>query len=390
MAWTLGWTELISWGILFYAFSALLVPMEDEFGWSTGLITGAYSLSILVSGLLAPVIGRWIDAHGARWLMTGGSILGSIMLVAWSRVESVSGFYLVWIGMGVAMACTLYEPAFAAIAPWYRRNRGKAMLIITFLGGLASTVFLPATGWLDQRYGWRDALTILAVFLAVTTILPHALVLNAPPVERTHAQRPSLVSSFRDLMQTAWFRRFSFAFFLQSFVTNAVAVYMIAYLIDQGVSPTTAAITAGIIGAAQTGARVIVTVFERYADVTSLTSWMFALQFLAVLVLVIWPTGSGMLIAAILLGFGRGALTLLRPTILLNHYEVQRFGAVNGSLAAILTIAAASAPVVTGVVVGWLNGYTVVFAVYAAIALASAIVLVSTRWVTAPVPVDAR
>lgn len=390
MAWTLGWTELISWGILYYAFSALLVPMQDELGWSKATITGAYSLSTLVSGLLAPMVGRWIDARGARWLMTFGSVLGTVMLLAWSRTASIPHFYLVWIGMGIAMSCTLYDPAFAAIAPWYRANRGKAMLIITFLGGLASTVFLPATGWLEHRYGWRDALLYLMVFLAITTILPHAMVLRSPPDGHVHRDRPSIVASFRQLIQTAWFRRFSFAFFLQSFVSNAVAVYMIAYLVDQGVSPTTAALTAGIIGAAQTGARVVVTIFERAANETMLAAAMFGLQAVAVIVLVMWPTGVAMVIAAILLGFGRGALTLLRPTILLDHYDVHEFGAVNGSLAAILTVALALAPVLTGIAVEWFDGYAVVFSIYALIALVSAFVLASTRSIPTPAMVDAR
>ena len=389
MAWTLGWTELVSWGILFYAFSVLLVPMQDELGWSAGVITGAYSLAILVSGFLAPWVGRWIDLHGARELMTFGSTLGATMVFAWSKVDSVVGLYLVWIGMGIAAACTLYDPAFAAIAPWFRANRGRAMLIITFLGGLASTVFLPVTGWLEARYGWRDALIILAVFLAVSTILPHLLVLRAPEADGPARTRPNTLASMKALLQTPWFRRLALAFFLQSFTSVAVAVHMIAYLIDNGVTPTTAAVATGVIGAAQTGARVVVTIFERVTDVATLTSVMFSLQMVAVVMLVIWPSGLAMVVAAILLGFGRGALTLLRPAILLEHYNVHEFGGVNGSLSAILTLATASAPVVTGLAVGWFDTYTIVFSAYAVVSLLSAVVLVSLRTLPSPLQVDA-
>jgi MFS family permease len=389
MAWTLGWTELVSWGILFYAFSVLLVPMQNELGWSAGVITGAYSLAILISGLLAPWVGRWIDARGARMLMTFGSTLGATMVFAWSQVDSVVGLYLVWIGMGVAAACTLYDPAFAAIAPWFRNHRGRAMLIITFLGGLASTVFLPVTGWLEDRYGWRDALIVLAVFLAVSTILPHLLVLRAPQSGGPARTRPNTLASMKALLQTSWFRRLALAFFLQSFTSVAVAVHMIAYLIDNGVTPTTAAVATGVIGAAQTGARVVVTIFERATDIATLTAWMFGLQMVAVVMLVIWPLGFAMVVAAILLGFGRGALTLLRPAILLEHYNVHEFGGVNGSLSAILTLATASAPVVTGLAVGWLNTYTIVFSAYAVVSLLSAVVLVSLRTLPSPLQADA-
>lgn len=383
LAWTLGWTELVSWGVLYYAFSALLVPMQNEFGWSTAAITGAYSLALFVSGVLAPAIGRYIDHHGARGVMTIGSILGVALVLVWSGIDTLPGFYVLWIGMGVALAGTLYDPAFAAIAPWFSKNRGKAMLIVTFLGGLASTVFFPLTGWLEQRYGWREALVILAGILAVATILPHWLVLRAP--DRTDARRqfrPTV--SWGSLVHSVWFRRLAIAFFLQSFTSAGVTVHMIAYLIDRGISPTTAAWTAGLIGAAQTGARVMITIFEKSASTVTLTSIMFATQTLSILLLVAWPSGGATILAALLLGVGKGALTLLRPAILLEHYDVQEFGSVNGSMASVLNAATAAAPVATGLAVGMLSGYTWVFGIFAVLSLISGVVLWATRLVPAP------
>lgn len=156
---------------------------------------------------------------------------------------------------------------------------------------------------------------------------------------------------------------------------------MIAYLIDRGISPTTAAWTAGMIGAAQTGARVLVTVFEKRASTESLTAMMFATQMIAIIMLVAWPSGVGALCAALLLGIGKGALTLLRPAILLEHYNVQEFGAVNGTLASVLNAATAAAPVITGLAVGWLSGYTWVFGIFAVLSFVSAMVLWATRYV---------
>jgi MFS family permease len=77
---TLATTETISWGILYYAFAAFLVPMQRDLGWSTAALTGAYSLALLVSGLAAVPVGRWVDRHGPRLLMTLGSIGGAVLL----------------------------------------------------------------------------------------------------------------------------------------------------------------------------------------------------------------------------------------------------------------------------------------------------------------------
>src|SRR5579859_860500 len=112
---TLGVTETISWGTLYYAFSVILEPMEHDLGWSRGLVTGAFSLALVLSGLAAVPVGRWLDGHGARGLMTIGSVCGVVLMVAWATVADPVSFYLIWAGIGIVMAATLYEPAFAVV-----------------------------------------------------------------------------------------------------------------------------------------------------------------------------------------------------------------------------------------------------------------------------------
>jgi len=90
---TLGGTETISWGVLYYAFAVLLEPMRRELGWSLGELTGAFSLALLLNGVTAIAVGRWLDRRGPRLLMTAGSCAG-VLVLAWSRVTDLRGFYL--------------------------------------------------------------------------------------------------------------------------------------------------------------------------------------------------------------------------------------------------------------------------------------------------------
>src|SRR5947207_11189722 len=99
---TLGVTETISWGILYYAFSVYLAPMEADQHWSRGDMSGAVSLGLLLAGLAAIPVGRWLDRHGPRALMTVGSILGTLMVLAWSSVTTLPQLYLLWAGIGLA------------------------------------------------------------------------------------------------------------------------------------------------------------------------------------------------------------------------------------------------------------------------------------------------
>ena len=112
----LGVTELVSWGVLVYAFSVLVVPMRAELGWSTAELNAAYATGVIVSGFLAIPVGRVLQTHGARGVMTIGTIATVLMLSLWSAVESIPVFFGVFVIGGLAMATTLYEPVFAVTA----------------------------------------------------------------------------------------------------------------------------------------------------------------------------------------------------------------------------------------------------------------------------------
>jgi MFS family permease len=268
---TLAITETVSWGILYYAFSALLAPMRDDLGWSVSTLTGGFSAALIVMGLAAPAVGIWLDRHGPRLLMTAGSIVGTGLIVAWSRVTDVWFYYLIWIGIGLAMSVTLYEPAFTAVTAWFERDRARAILIITIFAGFASTIFLPLTGWFETRYGWRDALLMLAVILGVSTILPHALILRRRPedlglqvdgrtdLDQVAASRSRARPAMRlgEAVRDKSFWWITSSFFLETISSIALAVHMIPYLIERGESTAFAATATGLIGAAQVAARIV-------------------------------------------------------------------------------------------------------------------------------------
>jgi MFS family permease len=69
-----------------------------------------------------PSVGRWLDRHGPRLLMTVGSALAALLVAAWAPVPSRLAFLLIWSGIGLVMATVLYEPAFAVVATWFRRS----------------------------------------------------------------------------------------------------------------------------------------------------------------------------------------------------------------------------------------------------------------------------
>ena len=349
IAWTLGATTTVSWGILYYAFSVFLQPMEQDLGWSRAQLSGAFTVALLVSGFVAPLAGRWIDRHGARALMTTGSCLGTALLLAWAVVHTLPAFYALWAGIGLAMACTLYDPAFAVLARWFTRDRARALMIVTLLAGLASTIFLPVAAWLVQLQGWRAALVSLAVILAVTTILPHALLLRHQPAataERSHA--PVAAESFRALLAHGPFRWLALSFWLYALASVGLGVHLVSYLSERGYPPTLAAAATGAIGAAQLLGRIAFAPLERRVSRRWLTAATLFGHPVALIALLAVPGPLGVYAFILLFGISRGATTLARATLVAARYGPARFGAVNGALTLVVTLANAISPVALG------------------------------------------
>lgn len=80
-------TEITSWGILYYAFPVLSVAISRDTGWSTSVIVAAFSVSQLVAAVVGIPVGRILDRHGPRWIMTAGSVLAvpALVLIATAR-----------------------------------------------------------------------------------------------------------------------------------------------------------------------------------------------------------------------------------------------------------------------------------------------------------------
>jgi MFS family permease len=366
---TLSITETVSWGILYYAFSALLVPMRDA-GFTTAQLTGAFSMAMLISGVAGIVVGRHLDRRSPRALMTAGSIAAALLVVTWSQVHSVGALFLVWAGIGMVMAAVLYEPAFVVLAKWFPDPAGRrqAMTAMTLVAALASFVFLPLTEALVDAHGWRNALLVLAAILAVVTIPAHALVLRKAPDGPT---RPA-ASSERShdaavVLRSSSFWLLSAAFFLATFCGIAVTVHAIAYLIDQGHGPSFAAWAAGLIGISQIPGRLLFVPLNGRLSQAASIALVFMLIAVGVGLLATVHDDVGVLVALVVLGMGNGMSTLARATVLADRYGPKAYGSIAGVAAFATTGARAAAPVAAAGLIA-IGGYSATLWVLAALA----------------------
>ena len=384
LAITLGFTETVSWGVLFYAFSVFVEPMEAELGWTRAELTGAFSLALIVLAIAGIGVGQWLDRRGPRLLMTVGSILGVALVLVWSQVREIGTFYVLWVLMGLCWSATLYSPAFATITAHFRERRTQALTLVTLMAGLASTIFYPLTAWLISQMGWRSALVALAAILAVTTILPHALVLRKAQAREEHHE-PSL--SLGEALHHPSFRWLALGFFCFA-LGSGVNVHLVPYLSGRGFDLGTAATIAGLVGAMQVVGRLLFAPLERRVSASALVALVYALQPAAVLVLLLVSGAWVPFVFVVLFGAGRGIDTLLRNTVVARLFGPRRFASIQGVLGLLITIALAAGPVGLGAVYDRFGRYDPGLWVVAA---TSVVAVVAVSWGTrGPQPASER
>ena len=357
--------QLITWGSVFYTFSLLLEPIEAELGLSRAQSSLAFSLALLAEGAAAWWVGRWIDAGHERRVMTGGSLWVGAGLLAHTQVHSVAAFYAVWVWLGLGMAATLYNPAFAVVTRRFGTEFRRAIIVLTFLGGLASTVSIPLVSWWIGLWGWPTALAALAaVQIALCAPLHAWLLRGAPPAPENvsareapgQATRPDAV---RQHLRRSPFWLLTLFMVLTMLVTSALPVHMIALLREAGLSPSWVVGVPAAIGVLQVLGRLVLFVFERRWNVHVANRWIPALLPAGLLVLLVGGLHPGAALLFVLLyGPANGMVTIVKGTAVAQYVSATHVGQLNGLMSLPIALSRAAAPWWLGALWSPAGGYT--------------------------------
>ena len=357
-----GWlslTQLITWGSVFYTFSLLMEPVERELGLTRAQSSLAFSLALLAEGALAYPVGRWIDAGHERAVMTGGSLVVAAALAWHSTVHSAAAFYAVWIVLGGALAATLYNPVFAVVTRRFPQGFRRAIITLTFLGGLASTVFIPLSAWLIHSLGWRNALWVLAALQLLVCVPLHAIVLRgAPSAASALPSGGGAVASPAVYLRSAPFILIGVFVVGMMGVTAALPPHMISLLRGSGLAETWVIAIPASIGAIQVLGRLLLYFFEHHFDLhlaNRLIPVLIPLGLAALLASAGHPGAA--LLFVLLYGLGNGMLTIVKGTAIAQYVNRDHVASLNGALGLPTALARAIAPFLLGVLWTQQEGY---------------------------------
>jgi MFS family permease len=377
----LGIGQCVNWGVLYYAFAVLMLPVQRELGVDTWVVSGAFSLALLVTALSAPIIGQWGDQDRGPLLMQAGGIAAAATLAVWTLTSGVIMLYVVWAGLGACMAATLYEPAFVIIGRAYTDSarRLRALAAVTLFGGLASTVFLPATAILVNGMGWRGAARVLALLMLASTAITYTFALRQlPQSSRSAASRKFPLPVPREGTDGLRFAFVAMAFALASLASAAFTTNLLPALGERGVSASAAAMVGGLIGVMQLPGRALLMNGGFAGSPSVLLMVSLVLQGVGLGAV---GSGSSMLVmvgGTVVLALGAGLTTLVRPYLVQTMFDSSQGGYLNGRIARQQQLARAIGPLT----VAWLAGkagYGTVFLVmagtFALVALLSPVAL---------------
>ncbi len=356
------------------SFSVFLVAMNEEFTWSRSGISGVYSLSSLLFGLLAPFLGHLLDRFDARRMvpisaaiLAGGLFLSGLVTDLWH-------FYLTFgILLGIGSSGTWIVPHTLMISRWFQRRRGLPMSIAYMGTGLGMFIVIPVSEFLIEILGWRQAFMCQGVVvLLLMAPLSYLIFRQVPPTpspsdavspvneamdpplhtEKPRGQEQGEIWTLRLAQRTVFFWAIFFIYIFTSLGIIGMVIHLAAYLVSLGYSKMTAAMVLGIMGLVSAPGRIIFGLLTdrisgRFALISSYTCN--AIGILALLALYYVRLPILLYFFIFIFGIAFGARTSVVGPMVANAFQGPNFGVIFGFITIGMGLGSTIGP--------WLMGY---------------------------------
>ena len=394
-------------GVVFYGFTTLIEPLADDFGWSYTQISFAASLRGMEMGILAPLVGMLVDRWGPRRLLFGGLIITSLGLMLLSRTTSLGMFYGAFVLMAIGMSTCSSTVLMTAVANWFRRKIGIATGIMICGYGF-SGLLIPVIVNLIDTYEWRMTLALLTIGL-LAICLPLSLLVRHKPeqygyqpdgeAENTVILNNSLAKAKVDevnvgtkqAVKSRTFWHIALALMCQFIILSAVITHVMPYLSSIGFTRAISGLMAAGIPLASIGGRLGLGWLGDKVDKRRVAAGAFALMCGGLLCFGFISAGDTWLLVTflILFGIGYGGNNTLRASLIREFFGRKNFGAIHGLMIGVMALGSIAGPPLAGYVFDNWGSYQPIWFVFAGLAIAALLSVITTPPVSSTVqPVD--
>src|SRR5215831_16275723 len=386
------------------AFSLLLPPLINEFGWDRGLAAGAFSFGFLVSALLSPIAGRVMDARGPRIVILPGALLLAAGLLLAPLTERPWHLYAtlgVLVGGGANLMTYTTHSQF--LPNWFLRRRGLAISIAFSGVGVGAITLLPWLQSIIETEGWRASCWTMGL-LTILVVAPLNLLVRKKPEDvgllpdgaaPTGAVAGARVANVVDLgwasiewtlsraVCTSRFWWIVLGYFCALVAWYAVQVHQTKYLLEVGFSSAVAAWALGIVSAAGIPGQIVLGALSDRVGrewVWTIGCAGFAICYVVLIALEHSPSPALLLLMVVSQGFMGYALTSVMGPIVAEIFEGPHFGAIFGAITVALIGGGAAGPWMAGVVHDLTGSYRLAFGM----AILCCVTSTAAIWLAAP------
>ncbi|MBS4046662.1 MAG: MFS transporter [Alphaproteobacteria bacterium] len=366
LIWGLAIGQMVGWGSLYYSLAVVALPMEQELGWSKVDINAGLMISLMVASVAAIPVGALIDRYGGYWFMVLGAAAAALLLLIWSTTSSMTVFYLVWAGLGLAHACTLSESAYNIVVSNLADHR-RGITMISLLSGLSSAFAIPFITLLSETLGWRPAIMTMAAIHFMIPGLVSAYVLRGI---RSSRHKPEGVGSslpaqrlpLRRIMRDRVFWALVAAFSINMFVGNGITFHTIPLLLEEGYAMSLIVGIMTLHGPSQVVARFALLMVGTRISTAGFGRIAFVLLVLTVVMLILGTSFGlpALVVFGLLFGVSTGMLTLVRANSVVEYLGSYGYGAATGALTMAVALPRTTAAVVFALMWEFSGGYATV------------------------------
>lgn len=382
----------------------LIVPLQDEFGWSRATLGFAVSINLFLFGLGGPFAAALAERYGLRRVMIGALLCVSIGSSLTVFMHAPWQLDLLWGVINGIATGAISVPLAAMIANrWFVKRRGLVTGLLTASNATGQLVFLPALAWIVQTYGWRYAAVTVAV-VAIAVVLPLVALLMrdrpadlglfpygadvADPASTRGNPFKAAIAGLAGARHSRTFWLLSGSFFICGASTNGlIGTHLIPAAMDHGIGEVPAASLLAAIGVFDIiGTTCSGWLTDRH-DPRVLLFWYYGLRGLSLLALpyVFGSPHFGLVLFVVF--YGLDWVATVPPTVALTAevFGRERVGVVFGWIFAAHQFGAAFAAWGAGAIRTWFGGYGWAFGTAGLLCLfASGLVAQISRGETAP------
>ena len=383
-AWTVVWTAFLvavfAWGLGFYGPAVYLQTLHAERGWAISTVSAAITAHFLFSAMLITHLPEAHRRFGLARVTQAGIGCFALGVLAWANARAPWQLFGAAVLSGAGWATTSGAAINAMVAPWFERERAKALSLAFNGASVGGLVFTPLMIALIAWTGFPATAAIVGAAMALTLWPITARVLGRAPDGHAGAPQPNHLGdpmSRAALVRDRRFVTISAAFALGLFAQVGLFAHLVTRLAPE-FGPNGAAWAVSLAALCAVVGRTALGWVLGERDRRMAASANFALQACGTALLA-FGSGVPALLGCILFGLGAGNLVSLPPLLAQQEFAGPDVGRVVALLTAINQAVFAFAPAVLGALRDLAGNYTLAFALAGCVQAAAALIVIVHR-----------